>query len=48
MNDQKDSELVFSALNYWANYVETGEVTLSAQDAQSSKRPFNALSQIKW
>lgn len=45
MNDQKDSELVFFALNYWANYVETGELTLNALDAQNSKRSFNALSQ---
>lgn len=44
MQDKKDSELVFSALGYWANYVETGEITLNAQDAQNSKRPFNALS----
>lgn len=45
MQGKKDSELVFYALGYWANYVETGEITLSAQDAQNAKRPFKALSQ---
>jgi hypothetical protein len=44
MNEKKDSELLFYALHNWANYVETGEVTMSAKDAQNAKHPFNALS----
>lgn len=27
-----DKELINQALNYWANYIETGEVHLSARD----------------
>jgi hypothetical protein len=42
---EKDSQLEFFALSNWANYIETGDVAMSAQDAQNCKRPFNALSQ---
>jgi len=35
-----DSELKFRALNMWANFVETGDVILSAKDAiQQGKMP---------
>lgn len=38
MNDMTDKELVFWACNYWANYIETGVMTLSATDAQNQQR----------
>ena len=49
MNDAAHSELVsdesliHNALQRWANYIETGTVTLTAKDAQQAKRPFKAL-----
>ena len=30
---EKDYQIKFYALNMWANYIETGDVTLSAKDA---------------
>jgi hypothetical protein len=43
MLDKTDLQLQASAMNMWANYVETGDVNLSAQDAQNCKKPFRAL-----
>ena len=37
MNLEKDSNLIFYALNMWANYIETGNVALSKQDAINCK-----------
>jgi hypothetical protein len=33
MLDRADNELISRALNYWANWIETGDVTLSSSDA---------------
>jgi len=43
MKELTDTELIQMALNYWANYLETSDVTLSAIDAANSDRKFNAL-----
>lgn len=40
-----DRELAAMALSFWANHIETGVMTLSAQDAAKMGKPFNALSQ---
>jgi hypothetical protein len=32
---KRDAEIVSCALTMWANYIETGHVTLSSQDAQN-------------
>jgi hypothetical protein len=39
-----DKEMAAAALTYWANSIETGEMTLSAKDAEAQGKPFNALS----
>ena len=39
-----DEELIAHALDMWANYVETSNVSLSANDAAEQKAKFNALS----
>lgn len=41
--DMTDNQLAAHALDMWANYVETGEVSLSAKDAAERKLHFNAL-----
>ena len=30
---EKDNQIISYALNMWANYIETGDVTISASDA---------------
>ena len=40
-----DRELAAMALSLWANHIETGVMTLSAQDAANMGKPINALSQ---
>jgi adenylate cyclase class IV len=35
--------LISQSLNMWANFIETGEVHISAKDAENMKKPFNAL-----
>lgn len=42
-NDE-EKEAIRMSLLYWANYIQTGDINLSAQDAQSMKKSFNALS----
>ena len=39
-----DADLICNALHLWANYIETRNVLLSAQDAQAQNKPFKALS----
>ncbi len=43
IDNWNDWELRLHALNLWANYIETGNVTMSAVDASKAKKPFNAL-----
>lgn len=43
INEMTDPELVSNALHLWANYIETGNVNLSATDAKQARRPFKAL-----
>lgn len=38
-----DRELAAMALSLWANHIETGSVSLSAQDAARMGKSFNAL-----
>ena len=42
---EKENHMISHALNMWANYIETGDVTKSAQDAQRFKEYFNALTE---
>jgi hypothetical protein len=42
---EKENYMISYALNLWANYIETGDVTMSAQTAQKIKEPFNALTE---
>ena len=41
--DERDEVLVRNALQMWANYIESGNVTLSAKDAKEAGKPFRAL-----
>lgn len=45
MSDERESDesLIRNALTMWANYIETGNVVLSAKDAQQARKPFKAL-----
>lgn len=43
MRDRTDLQIQALAVGMWANHVETGSVTMSAQDAMNCKMPFNAL-----
>ncbi len=36
MKDKTDSELISYALSLWANYIETGMVTMSAADCSNN------------
>lgn len=45
MIEQDPRYLKYYALNYWANYIETGDLTLSAKDAKKQGKEFNALSE---
>jgi hypothetical protein len=36
-------QLIAQAVDFWANHIETGDMTLSAVEAQHRKKPFNAL-----
>jgi hypothetical protein len=42
---EKENHTISYALNMWANYIETGDVTVSAQTAQKLKEPFNSLTE---
>jgi hypothetical protein len=44
MSDFTDKDLRYHALHQWANYIETGIISLSAQDAQNMGKKFKALS----
>ncbi len=37
--DKSDEELIQHSLNLWANYLETGDVTLSQRDAVNMGKP---------
>lgn len=39
-----DTEIVFRALCMWSNHIETGDVTLSAQDANNCGYKVKGLS----
>lgn len=39
----KDNELIYYALCYWANYIETGDVARSGKDAEVMGKEVNAL-----
>jgi hypothetical protein len=45
MRDQSDLQIQARAVGMWANYIETGDVSISASDAQNAKLPFKALSE---
>lgn len=40
---ESDDSLIRNALHMWANYIETGNIALSAKDAQQANKPFKAL-----
>lgn len=40
---ESDENLIHTALQMWANYIETGNVALTAKDAQNASKPFKAL-----
>jgi len=44
MLEHSDEDLIYLALHQWANYIETGDINMSAQDAHNQDRKFNALS----
>ena len=41
-----DNQVKFRALNMWANYIETGDVTMSAADAINMKQSLNNMNPI--
>lgn len=45
--DEKQN--IYMALNYWANYIETGNIVTSAKDAQNTGKKHKVLetSQMK-
>lgn len=43
MHDKTDLQIQALAVGMWANHIETGSVSMSAQDAKNCKKPFNAL-----
>lgn len=43
LNQMTDNELIAQALTMWANYIETRDVNLCAQDLQNMKKPVKAL-----
>jgi len=40
----EDKEHIYRALNMWKNYIETGNIVLSAADAKERGEKYNALS----
>lgn len=45
MRDQSDLQIQARAVGMWANYIETGDVSISATDARNAKLPFKALNE---
>lgn len=43
-DEQSDAVVIAHALSMWANYIETGDVCMSAEDAERANEKFNALS----
>ena len=41
--DSSDGTLIAHALSSWANWIETGDLNISAIDAAQMDRTFNAL-----
>ncbi len=39
-----DRQIIAYALDLWANFIQTGELTMSAQDAERAGEPIKALS----
>lgn len=39
----REFEMAAQALSFWANWIETGNITMSAKDAEAAKKPFKAL-----
>lgn len=50
MLEANDKAVIIYALNMWANYIETDNVVLSAEDAKSMGKPVKVLDsdQIKF
>lgn len=42
-SNASDNDLIFNALHLYANWIETSNPIISAQDAERSSLPFNAL-----
>jgi hypothetical protein len=38
--DMNDSELISTALRMWANYIETGNVSISSTDCVNMGQPY--------
>ncbi|WP_274643978.1 hypothetical protein [Pseudomonas serbica] len=47
LNQMTDNELIAQALSMWANYIETRDVNLCAQDLQNMKKPVKALDEAQ-
>jgi hypothetical protein len=43
-----ERNLISQALSMWANWIETGDISLSAIDASNMKKPFNALDSYQY
>lgn len=43
VHEMTDAQIRAYSLNMWANHIETGDVTLSARDAQGMGRKSRAL-----
>ena len=40
----EEIQIIAMALNYWSNYIETGDMTLTSDDLKNMKRPARHLS----
>lgn len=45
IDDESDEQLIWSALNMWANWIETGDVVLSDADLERQGRPPRRLTE---
>ncbi len=45
--DLKNKELMAYTLNCFANHIETGNIEMSAIEAQNMRKPFKALNQLQ-
>jgi len=44
LSEESDGNLIQRSLVMWANHIETGDINLSAMDAEAAKKPFKAMS----